>query len=162
MTVVRINLKKQVSYAGVVHPSLYIVAGVDFSRVRFLNGALTGVTARGTKVVGRGAPMIVNRAAPRAGPVFAAHTGRMGTPVCFTRRRRLLRSSDVGRGNGQVCRAASCLGLRNRLRKLYRLGGAGALLSTVHLLGRTNCRLARDGVHGKFSRMYRLANLVKE
>lgn len=90
MTIVRIKLKKQLSYAGVVHPSLDVVAGVDFSRVRFLNGALTGVTARGTNVVGENVPIIINRAARRAGPMFCQGTRRVRTPVAFTRRRRQL------------------------------------------------------------------------
>lgn len=145
MTMVRIKLNKHLSYAGVVHPSMYVVAGVDFSRARFLKSALTGVTKRGTKVVGDNVPIMVNRAAPRAGPMFLRGTRAANTPVCFTRR-----------GSHRSCPKVRC-----RLGKLCRRGGTQAVLATLPLLGRTNCQLSKRTIHDNFTHIIRLANLVK-
>lgn len=149
-TIVRIKLNKELSYAGVVAPVLSVVAGVDFSRARFLNGALTRVTNRGTKVVGPNIPMIVKRCLPRAQPMFRGGTGTRGTPVLFTR------SFSMAHLRGDRAYSISV-----RLGNSCRRHGGGAVLTTLRVLHRGLTVDSRT-VHRKFTRMYRLANLHKE
>ncbi len=160
ITIVRMNLKKHLSYAGVVQPSLSVVAGVDFSRIRFLKRALRRVTRRGTKVVGTSVPIVVNRAAARAGGIFRDGSLRVGTFVEFTRRRRRVGSSRAT-GNFHVCRAGSCNVLEKTLGKLYRRGGATAVLATIGRLRGRKCGVRARRVGGKFLGIYRAAKLHK-
>ncbi len=141
VTIVRINLNKQLSYAGVVAPVLSIVAGVDLSRARLLNSDLTGVTCRGTKVVGSNIPYIVKRVYSRDRAIFQRITGREGDPLVVTRRR---------------SRVTRIFTLANSCRR----EGGSAVLSTISILQREVAVDSRT-VHCNLQRIITLAKLHK-
>lgn len=77
----RINLNNLCSDAGITRPSFSLVAAVNGSRDGVLKSAVTRVTCRGTKVVGRKAPIIVKELPRRTFTIVHSATRGGTTPL---------------------------------------------------------------------------------
>lgn len=150
LIMLRSNLKKVLSTAGVVKTPIYTMfTAVDISRLNIVKSSLRRVTRGGTKVVGPKYTMMSTGRGRGIQRVLGGATRRGNYPFARTRPRRVVVFRSSCRKVAFSC--GRCRGVRDPLTNRYRERGLTATLRIVHYLGELKCQIARTRIQRKLS-----------